>query len=83
MVNQEKTFSFLSNSMGHLLFSLLAKQSVSNFTKKEHWLLLGHLGELDLSGMWVVEYESSEIALQDLHAESISWEHPDDIKLHT
>ena len=33
MVKQEEIFSFLYNSMGDLFFSLLAKQSVSNFTK--------------------------------------------------
>lgn len=29
------------------------------------------------------ECESSEIVLWDLHIENVSWEHTDDIKLHT
>lgn len=34
MVKQEETFSFLYNSMGHLLFSLLATQSVFKLYKE-------------------------------------------------
>lgn len=34
MVKQEETFSFLYSSMGHLLFSLLATQSVFKLYKE-------------------------------------------------
>lgn len=70
MVKQEVIVSLQLYGWYFVLF--LAKQSVSNFTKKEHLILLG-----------VDEYESSEIVLQDLHAENTSWERTEDIKLHT
>lgn len=81
MVKQEETiYCFCLTLCMSSLFSFYLSK-VFQTSQREQLILLCHLRELYLSVIWVNEYKSSEIVLQDVHTENTSWDHTDYIKL--